>query len=261
MWLLKKFWHADIVYKIYILIILFVVVVATITVVTRYKNAYELEKVNSEQNIVTQNEVNNISEEGNIEIEKETIASVEKTKEKTEESKKTPDIISNTNENSVTTPSKEIAKQEAVKDEKATPKPTPKVEEVKKEETKEVQTQSSLKTEEPLKEKVTEEKKTENTNENKQEKVEETKPTEEYKINTEMINTMKSVINNNPSETMKTYGYEVAVDSSILELTDQFTYTEQRLRDKITYKFGTIRIYAQDYYYNGRFVSTQCFII
>lgn len=257
MWLLKKFWHADIVYKIYILIILFIVVVATITVVTRYKNAYELKKVNSKQNIVTQNEVNNISEEGNIEIEKETIASVEKT----EESTKTPDIISNTNENSVTTSSKEIAKQDVVKEEKITPKPTPKVEEVKKEETKEVQTQSSLKKEEPVKEKVTEEKPTENTNENKQEKVEETKLTEEYKINTEMINTMKSIIENNPSEMMKAHGFEVVVDSSILELTNQFTYTEQRLKDKITLKFGTIRIYAQDYYYNGHFVSTQCFII
>ncbi|MBR6504318.1 MAG: hypothetical protein IKT41_01125 [Clostridia bacterium] len=57
MWLLKKFWHADIVYKIYILIILFIVLVATITVVTRYKNAYELENTNSEQNISIQNNV------------------------------------------------------------------------------------------------------------------------------------------------------------------------------------------------------------
>lgn len=39
MWLWKKFWNTDIIGKIYILIILFIVVVATITVITRYKNA------------------------------------------------------------------------------------------------------------------------------------------------------------------------------------------------------------------------------
>ena len=57
-----------------------------------------------------------------------------------------------------------------------------------------------------------------------------------------MINKMKDYILNNPSEDMKQYGFEVVVDSSIVELTNQFTYTEQRMRDQLTRRFGTIRI-------------------
>lgn len=263
---LKKLWNTDLFGRIYIcinlIILLATIIVVTIIVITKYKNAYELEKVNTtEQNKIVDDVVNDISVNENIGSGAKNIVSEENTEQNNEETTPVSETISSAEETSVTIPSQEIAKQEVVE----TVQETPKVEEVKKEETKEIQTQSNVKPEETVKEKVTEEKPIENTNENKQEdkqeKVEETKPTEEYKINTEMINTMKSVIENNPSETMKTYGYEVKVDSSILELTDQFTYTEQRLKDKITYKFGTIRIYAQDYYYNGHFVSTQCFII
>ena len=71
----------------------------------------------------------------------------------------------------------------------------------------------------------------------------------------------KNVINNNQSEDMKNYGYKIVVDSSIVDITSQFTYTEQRVIDKITWKFGTIRIYARDYYCNGQYVWTECFII
>lgn len=84
---------------------------------------------------------------------------------------------------------------------------------------------------------------------------------EEYKINQSMINTMKSFITNNKTEDMINYGYEIVVDSFIVELTNQFTYTEQRLLNKIQFKYGTIRIYARDYYCNGQYVTTQCFII
>ena len=76
-----------------------------------------------------------------------------------------------------------------------------------------------------------------------------------------MINTIKNVINNNQSEDMKNYGYNIVVDSSIVDITSQFTYTQQRVIDKITWKFGTIRIYARDYYCNGQYVWTECFII
>ena len=72
---------------------------------------------------------------------------------------------------------------------------------------------------------------------------------------------MKNYIMNNPSDDMKAYGFEVVVDSSIVELTNQFTYTEQRMRDQLKWRFGTIKIYARDYYYNGEFVITQCFIL
>ena len=97
-----------------------------------------------------------------------------------------------------------------------------------------------------------------------QEAVKEEKPVtigEEYKINDTMINTIKNVINSNQSEDMKLYGYNIVIDSSIVEDTSQFTYTKQRVIDKIKYKFGTIKIYARDYYNNGQFICTQCYII
>lgn len=84
---------------------------------------------------------------------------------------------------------------------------------------------------------------------------------EEYKTNDAMINTIKNVINSKQSEDMKLYGYNIVVDSSIVDITSQFTYTEQRVIDKIKYKFGTIRVYARDYYNNGQYICTQCYII
>ena len=84
---------------------------------------------------------------------------------------------------------------------------------------------------------------------------------EEYKTNEAMINTIKNIINSNQSDDMKLYGYNIVVDSSIVEMTSQFTYTKQRVIDKIKYKFGTIKIYVRDYYNNGQFICTQCYII
>lgn len=97
-----------------------------------------------------------------------------------------------------------------------------------------------------------------------QEKVlveENTAPTEEYKINEKKIAEIRNIINTNPSEDMKLYGYEIVVDSSITEVTTQFTFTEKRVKDKIVWKFGTIRIYAQDYYRNGQYITTECYLI
>ncbi len=99
-----------------------------------------------------------------------------------------------------------------------------------------------------------------------QEKTEEkeniqTKIIDEYIVNNQMINRIKEVINNNLSEDMKEYGYNIVEDSSIPELTNEFTFTEQRVINKLKFKSGTVRIYARDYYYNGNYVSTQCFII
>ena len=54
MWLWKKFWNTDIIGKIYILIILFIIVVATMTVITR-SNKARVKETNS--NII-QNETN-----------------------------------------------------------------------------------------------------------------------------------------------------------------------------------------------------------
>lgn len=86
-------------------------------------------------------------------------------------------------------------------------------------------------------------------------------PIEEYKINEKKIAKIRNIINSNPSEDMKLYGYEIVVDSSITEVTTQFTFTEKRVKDKIAWKFGTIRIYAQDYYRNGQYITTECYLI
>ena len=85
-------------------------------------------------------------------------------------------------------------------------------------------------------------------------------PTEEYRYNDSMTQTMIAIINSNPSEFMKTDGFSVVVDSSITSLTNQFTFTEERVKNKIAFKAGTIRVYAQDYYYNGELLFTECYI-
>lgn len=89
----------------------------------------------------------------------------------------------------------------------------------------------------------------------------ETKDEELYVRNDAMINQIRQVIESNASENMITYGYEIVVDSSIKGLTNQFTYTENRVKNAIINKFGTIRIYAEDYYRNGQLIMTECYII
>ena len=83
---------------------------------------------------------------------------------------------------------------------------------------------------------------------------------EKYVRNDAMINKIKSVIENNPSEYMKTYGYNIVVDSSIKANANQFTFTETRVKAYIEYCFGTIRIYAEDYYKNGQLIMTECYL-
>lgn len=85
--------------------------------------------------------------------------------------------------------------------------------------------------------------------------------TEKYVRNDEMINRIRSVMQNNESDFMKQYGYNIVVDSSIKEQTNQFTYTESRVINYLKYKFGTIRIYAEDYYKNGNLIMTMCYIL
>lgn len=76
-----------------------------------------------------------------------------------------------------------------------------------------------------------------------------------------MTQRLIDVINSNPSQLMQTYGYNVAIDSSITGLTNQFTFFENRVIEKIQNKAGTIRVYAQDYYYYGEYLFTECYII
>ncbi len=82
-----------------------------------------------------------------------------------------------------------------------------------------------------------------------------------YVRNEQMIQKIKSVIESNVTEDMKNYGYTIVVDSSIKNLTNQFTFTESRVKNNIRYSFGTIRIYAEDYYSNGQLIMTECYIL
>ena len=76
-----------------------------------------------------------------------------------------------------------------------------------------------------------------------------------------MINKIKKVIESNPSENMLKFGYSIQIDSSIKSQTNQFTFTESRVLNYIKYSFGTIKIYAEDWYKNGTFTMTACYIL
>ena len=84
---------------------------------------------------------------------------------------------------------------------------------------------------------------------------------EKYIRNDTMIEKIKTVIQNNESDFMKKYGYNIVVDSSIKNLTNQFTYTEKRVKSMLVNKFGTIRIYVEDYYVDGQLIMTECYLM
>lgn len=86
-------------------------------------------------------------------------------------------------------------------------------------------------------------------------------PSEEYRYNDAMTQQIISIINSNPSQFMISDGYSVVVDGSIVTLTNQFTFTEERVKNKILYKAGTIKVYAQDYYVGGQYLFTECYIM
>lgn len=107
---------------------------------------------------------------------------------------------------------------------------------------------------EKAEEKVESEMKTEEKQEIKQDK-------DEYKVNNAMIEQMRKVIQNNESSLMQELGYNIVVDSSIITETNQFTFTEYRVKNKIINAFGTIKIYAQDYYHNNQYMYTECYLM
>lgn len=82
-----------------------------------------------------------------------------------------------------------------------------------------------------------------------------------YVVNQQMIETLRQTIINNESENMKQYGYTIEVDSSIKSLTNPFTFTEIRVKNLIKHNFGTIKIYAEDYYVDGELIMTNSYII
>ncbi len=69
MWLWRKFWSTDIIGKIYILILLFIIIVATVTVIVRYNKAKPTnETIN---NSVYENKISIISEDNLVEDKKQ----------------------------------------------------------------------------------------------------------------------------------------------------------------------------------------------
>lgn len=84
---------------------------------------------------------------------------------------------------------------------------------------------------------------------------------ESFRENTAIINEIRNIINANPSTYMKQLGYNIVVDSSIVNLTTGFTYTQTRVRNAIANSFGTIRIYARDYYVGNELRWTEGFIL
>lgn len=84
-------------------------------------------------------------------------------------------------------------------------------------------------------------------------------PVREVKRNDEMIQKIKTYISTHETERMKKYGYSFVVDSEVVKITNPFTYSEFNMNSCLN-RTGEYRIYAQDYYYNGKYVETQCFV-
>lgn len=99
--------------------------------------------------------------------------------------------------------------------------------------------------------------KQEEKNEIKQEVVQQ--PVREVRRNDEMIQKIKNYISTHETERMKKYGYSFVVDPEVIKITHPFTYSEFNMNSCLN-RTGEYRIYAQDYYYNGKYVETQCFV-
>ena len=280
--------------KVIILIILILILLASIIYLTILKNEKVIESdFKTEDEIISETEDFEIE---NIEITPEEIVDNTVAKIESVEESKEPELKQETSINKVTAKEEQkkdfVQKQEITTDNK-------KVVEVPRQDQTQTQKQEQPKTnnqtatlkpkqeqpkqeEQPKKEETAQNNKQETPTQNNQEQIKQEEPKkeeskvekqeetkveqekkniEEYKINQEMINRIKTIIKNNETEDMKTYGYEIVVDSSIPELTNEFTFTEKRVINKITWSCGIIKIYARDYYYNGNLVSTQCFIL
>lgn len=84
-------------------------------------------------------------------------------------------------------------------------------------------------------------------------------PTREVRRNDEMIQKIKTYISTHESERMKKYGYSFVVDPNVVKRTNAFTFSEFNMQSCLDLT-GEIVIYAQDYYCNGQYVETQCFV-
>ena len=84
-------------------------------------------------------------------------------------------------------------------------------------------------------------------------------PIRETRRNDEMIQKIKTYISTHESERMKKYGYSFVVDPNVVKRTNAFTFSEFNMQSCLDLT-GEIVIYAQDYYCNGQYVETQCFV-
>ena len=253
MWLLKKFLKTDIMGKIYILIILFIVIVTVVTVVVRTNKAKEQKANNSIENQVQ--EVSSLSSEDEN-ITNDLITEVVDTNNENgiaqlDESNSNDQAVANgKNQDSTKQENQQIKKDEGsstvtTQTTQASNVQKDNIQETPVQQTTPVETPTQAPTSIPIQES----KPTENVKE------------EKYVRNDAMIERIKQVIKNNETEDMKTYGYNIVVDSSIKERTNQFTFTENRVINSIKYSFGTIRIYVEDYYSNGNLIMTECYIL
>ena len=216
----------------------------------------EIEETISENVIVDSNEESVSQSIENVVIMEEQSEITQEEKIEIKENKEAETVIIKSNETikEETTQEQTITKQEQIEQKQTVSQV---VENKQEEQTQQEEIKKEdVKVEEQVKEEKQEETKVEQEKEQQEQII-----TEEYKINEKMIDRIKTIIENNETEDMKTYGYEIVPDSTIPELTNEFTFTEQRVINKITWKSGIIRIYARDYYFNGNYISTQCFII
>lgn len=183
-------------------------------------------------------EVENVPEE-NVSIKEEVPVVKETAKEDTKTNTKSASPVNKDKKNvNVNQNKQETPKQEKVETPTVTPTTTVTNNPVKKEDTNKVPV-----VEQP---KVKEEPK---------------KDIHTYKYNATITEKIKQDIKNNESDYMKQYGYTISVDESIVTQTNQFTYTNNRVKNMIINKFGTIKIYARDYYLNGNYMYTEAYII
>lgn len=195
-----------------------------------------------EETTISENEILDIPAEENIILENAEIQEPTENKVDTTSQEK---VSSEAKKQSNSTQAQPQAKQETVQSEKQI-------------QTKTIQpTQTQVQIEQP---KVTEEKKETITTPSSQNTTTVAKDEEKYVRNDAMINKIKQVIESNESEYMKQYGYNIVVDSSIKNQANQFTFTETRVKAYIKYCFGTIKVYAEDYYKNGQLIMTECYL-
>lgn len=241
--------------SIVIISVLAFIIIICVALFLYSKNNQNLESSDLPQNEVIPNDVvENTTDIQTAEVQEDNNATTV-----AEEQKKTQTIPtqeeSNTSNKPTETKPQVASEKQNNKPVKTKPKATTQVETKKVETPKNTENKSTVTstTETPKKEEIKEDSKPTQT----------TTPanTEKYVRNNEMINKIKSVMQNNESDFMKQYGYNIVVDSSIKAQTNQFTYTENRVKSYITYKFGTIRIYAEDYYVNGNLIMTECYIL